>query len=332
MLLLGLDFGGETFPWNSPKVICLLVFGTIAIFFFVISEKKFARYPLMPLELFRHRSNLATLVVTACHGVVFIGGEYYMPLYLQSTHSLSPTKSGLFILPYVMMEALMGIFCGVITHRYSAYRELIWVGTVMMTVGTGLYIILDENSSTAMIIGFELFAGAGTGLLFQPVMIAIQAFVEQEQVATASSTLGFIRNMAVRSTLHDFPSPSNFLQTSLGVVIGGIVFQNSMAERTSQLEASGLTSDIVNEFSGSDAAANVGIIGAISDPETRLIIKQAFAWSTRNMWIFYTCVGAVSVVAAAFIKKSTLSEEHVETKTGLLKNEKEGEGVELQTV
>jgi nitrate/nitrite transporter NarK len=211
MILLGLDFGGETFPWNSPKVICLLLFGTIAIGFFVISEKKFARYPLMPLELFRNRSNLATLIVTACHGVVFIGGEYYLPLYLQSTHAMSPSRSGLFILPYMLMEALMGIFCGMVTHRYGAYRELICAGTIIMTIGMGLYIILDSNSSTGMIIGFEIFAGTGAGLLFQPVMIAIQAFVAQEDVATASATLGFIRNMSVRFTArHYFLPDTNF--------------------------------------------------------------------------------------------------------------------------
>jgi hypothetical protein len=103
-----------------------------------------------------------------------------------------------------------------------------------------------------------------------------------------------------------------------------------MAERTEQLKSKGVPSNILDKFSGSDAAANVGFIGTIRDPKIRTIVKQAFASSTRNMWIFYTCVGAVSVVAAVFIKRSSLSEEHVETKTGLLK-EKESEGVELQT-
>lgn len=70
MILLGLDFGGETFPWSSPKVICLLVFGGLMIGFFVFSEKKLARYPLMPLRFFGQKGNVATLVVTACHGMV----------------------------------------------------------------------------------------------------------------------------------------------------------------------------------------------------------------------------------------------------------------------
>jgi hypothetical protein len=70
MLLLGLDFGGVIFPWSSPKVICLIVFGVVMGGLFILSEKKVARYPLMPLGVFSHPSNIAVLVVTFCHGFV----------------------------------------------------------------------------------------------------------------------------------------------------------------------------------------------------------------------------------------------------------------------
>jgi nitrate/nitrite transporter NarK len=202
MILLGLDFGGETFPWNSPKVICLLVFGTVAIFIFVFSEKKFARYPLMPLALFRARSNIATLIVTLCQGAVFIGGDYYMPLYLQSTHSASPSKSGLLVLPYMITAAAMGFVCGIITHKYSAYRALICAGTCALALGMGLFITLGAETSIATIAGFEIVAGVGAGLLFQPSVIAIQAFTAQEDIATAIATLEFVRSIGVRIPSH----------------------------------------------------------------------------------------------------------------------------------
>ena len=70
MTLLGLDFGGETFPWNSPKVICLIIFGILLSACFFFSEAKLAKYPLIPLPLFRQRSNLASLAITAVHGFV----------------------------------------------------------------------------------------------------------------------------------------------------------------------------------------------------------------------------------------------------------------------
>ena len=72
MLLLGLDFGGNTFPWSSAKVICLIVFGALMSLVFIYCEKRLAKYPLMPLGVFKTRSNIACFLVDFTHGVVSI--------------------------------------------------------------------------------------------------------------------------------------------------------------------------------------------------------------------------------------------------------------------
>lgn len=63
MLLLGLDFGGATFPWKSPTVIGLMIAGCCMGAFFLWSEKSFARYPLIPLDILREKSNVGCLLV-----------------------------------------------------------------------------------------------------------------------------------------------------------------------------------------------------------------------------------------------------------------------------
>lgn len=50
MLLLGLEFGGVSFPWDSATVICLIIFGVFTASLFVLNEWKFARYPIMPIR------------------------------------------------------------------------------------------------------------------------------------------------------------------------------------------------------------------------------------------------------------------------------------------
>jgi hypothetical protein len=69
-LLLGLEFGGVIFAWSSVKVICLIIFGFVIGACFLLNEAKFARYPVMPLHLFHHRSNIAALLVAFLHGLV----------------------------------------------------------------------------------------------------------------------------------------------------------------------------------------------------------------------------------------------------------------------
>lgn len=301
LILLGLDFGGATFPWDSPKVICLIVFGTLMIGFFLFSEKRLAKYPLMPLSVFRSRSNNATFLVAFAHSMVSIGVEYYLPLYFQSVKQASPVRSGILILPMMVTEATVDILVGILVHRTGRYREIIWAGVTIMTLGTGLYIHLGTDSPIAMIIGFEIIGGIGLALLFQTPMIAIQGTVSQAETATATATLGFIRNLA----------------TSLSIVLGGVVFQNSMNARQSSLAAAGLSSSDLKALSGDQAAANVDIVMTIKDFAQRQAVQDSFAWSLRNMFIMYTSIAAIALLASAFIKQRMLSTEHTETKTGI---------------
>lgn len=301
MLLLGLDFGGATFPWSSPKVICLIVFGAVMIGVFIFSEVRLAKYPLIPVSIFKNKSTRAALGVAFCQGAVFIGVEYYLPLYFQSAKGASPLRSGVLLLPDEISEAAMGILSAVIIHQTGRYREIMWVGTLLMTIGLGLLIKFQTNTCIAEIVGFQLVAGIGAGLLFQPPLIAVQAMSSQADTATATGTLGFVRNIA----------------TSLSVVLGGIVFQNGMEARVPSLRDTGLSPALIESFSHGNAAASVEIIDTIKDEAQRRAVKDAYAWSLRNLWIMYTGIAAVGFVLSAFISHADLSKDHTETKTGI---------------
>jgi hypothetical protein len=301
LLLLGLDFGGAIFPWDSPKVICLILFGTLMTGFFLFSEKRLAKYPLMPLGVFKDWSNDATFLLAFAHSMVSIGIEFYLPLYFQSVKQASPIRSGVLIVPMMVTEAAVDIMVGILIHQTGRYREIIWAGVTLMTLGTGLYISFQTDTSVARIIGFEIIGGIGTALLFQAPMINIQNTVSQANTASATATLGFVRNLA----------------TSLSIVLGGVVFQNSMTARQSSLASAGLSESVLEALSGDQAAANVEIVKLIKDAAQRQVVQDAFAWSLRNMFIMYTCVAAVAMVASAFIKQRHLRTEHTETKTGI---------------
>lgn len=321
MVLLGLDFGGETFPWNSPKVICLIVFGALMSLIFIFAERRLATYPLIPLGIFKSRSNAACLLVALLHGFVssppwycgrgvltdyevFMAGEYYLPLFFQSAKAASPLHSGILSLPIVVSTALTGVLVGVFIHRTGRYLEPIWIGTTFLAVGYGLLIDLSAQSSVGKMVGYQIIAGIGSGCLFEPPLIALQACVAQDDTATATSTLAFIRGLAL----------------ALSVVIGGVVFQNSMQERSSFLRAAGLPQNITRELTGKNAAAHVDVVHMLSSfPQQQLAVKQAFAWSMRNMWIMYACAAFIGVLVSLLVRRAHLGQEHTETVTGLKK-------------
>lgn len=301
LVLLGLDFGGAIFAWSSPKVICLIVFGVAAVGIFVFSEKRLAKYPMVPMSVFASRSNNAVFVVAVIHSMVSIGAEYYLPLYFQSAKEASPLRSGILILPMMITAATVDVISGVLMHQTGRYRELIWVGVTFMTLGTGLFINQGTMTPLAPIVIYQIVHTVGIALMYQAPMIAIQNTVTQSDTATATATLGLFRNMA----------------TALSIVIGGTVFQNSMAAQQQKLAAAGLKPSVLAALSGDMAAANVNVIKTISDLTQRRAVQDAFSWSMRNMFIVYTALSAVAMAAAVFVKHQALRTEHTETKTGI---------------
>lgn len=285
--------------------------------FFIFAEKK-AKFPLIPLEIFQESSNVAIIALGFFHGFVCIHKEilkhantpqisvaieYYPPLYFQAVLGSSPLHSGLLTIPILITDSVAAVFAGVYIHRTGHYLTLLRVGPVLMTAGVGLYILWSRTSSIGEIIGVQILTGIGCGLLFEPPMLALQAWVPQEKVATASSTYGLLRSVSY----------------VMSIVIGGVIFQNSMDIRVEKLKTPplNLSSNITSLLSNGQAAANVVAVNMIQDQGQKMAAQDAFAWSLRNMWIFMTCMSSLAIVSTVFIKKKVLSTEHVETKTGI---------------
>jgi MFS family permease len=208
-------------------------------------------------------------------------------------------------MPITTTQAITGILAGIVIHRTGRYLEMIYIGVALMTIGNGLYILLSPSTTLAEIIIFQLITGIGVGLLFQAPMIALQALVSQDDTATATATFSFVRSLA----------------TSLGVVFGGVIFQNSMDMHVPPLSSPpvNLPSNVTDLLTKGGAAANVMLSNTIVDTVQRDAVRGAYSWSMRNMWIFYTGISALALLSSAFIKRHHLRSDHVETKTGIKK-------------
>lgn len=177
MFLLGLEYGGISHPWDSPIVLCLLIFGALTIGLFFLIEWRLAPNPLMPLDVFSKKSNLAALGTCFCHSFVFISGNYYIPLYFQSVLGATPILSGVYLLPQAVALSVFSMMTGIIIRKTGQYLPLIWGGMLAMTLGFGLFINLGVNSSWAKIIVYQIIVGIGVGPNFQAPLIALQSLV-----------------------------------------------------------------------------------------------------------------------------------------------------------
>ncbi|KAI0178575.1 MFS general substrate transporter [Hypoxylon sp. FL1284] len=307
MFLFGLEFGGVTYPWNSAPTICLIVFGVVTIGVFIAVEKWYAKYPVIPLRLFKFGKNISTFGVCLVHGLVFISGSYYLPLYFQAVLGASSLLSGVYLLPYVLSLSFFSVGSGLFMRKTGKYLPAIIFGMFFMTLGFGLFIDLGAEANWAKIIVFQIIAGVGVGPNFQSPLIALQTTVEPKDIAAVTSTFGFVRQLA----------------TSISVVIGGVVFQNGMERQYPTLLAQ-LGPELAGQLSGGSAGGNVGLVASL--PGNQGAIARAAYWnSLRDMYIMYTAFAGVGLLMSFFISQRKLSKDHQEHKTGLQSLRKNGE-------
>ncbi|QSZ36401.1 hypothetical protein DSL72_006278 [Monilinia vaccinii-corymbosi] len=304
MLLLGLEFGGVTKPWSSATVICLIVFGILVAGLFAINEWKFARYPVMPLRLFKRLSNVAALGVCFCHGFVFIAASYYLPLYFQAVLGATPLLSGVYLLPFALSLSLTSALTGIFIKKTGKYLPPIYFGFTVMTLGFGLFSNLPRTPTWSKIIIYEIIAGIGVGPNFQSPLIALQTLVSPADIATATATFGFTRN----------------LSTSISVVVGSVVFQNEMQRRSAGLVRA-LGSSVASALGGGSAGASVDFVRALPRAE-REVARGAYWESLRIMWVIYVAFAALGLAISFAIGQHVLSKEHKSAKVGLKEQER----------
>lgn len=221
--------------------------------------------------------------------------RYSLPLYFQAVLGATPILSGVYLLPTALSLSFCSVAGGITIKKTGAYLPLIIGGMSLLTLGYGLLIDLDANSSWAKIIIYQIIGGIGTGPNFQAPLIALQTLVHPRDIATATSCFGFTRNLA----------------TSISVVIGNVIYQNQLQKKSPSLPPAAR-----NVFQNGEGSANVYAIKSLP-PDARDAARQAFAQSLSTMWILYTVWAFIGLLASFLITKNTMAKTHQETKTGL---------------
>ncbi|KAI0912830.1 multidrug resistance protein fnx1 [Ustulina deusta] len=298
-LLFGLEFGGVAYPWKSVTVIALIVFSIVTFAVAILVEKYVAEYPVIPLRLFKSRRNIAAFAVCFVHGIVFISGSYYLPLYFQAVVGASSLLSGAYLLAYALSLSFVSAFVGIWMKKTGQYLPPIVFGMLFLTLGFGLFIDLGSEVSWAKLVIFQIIAGIGVGPNFQSPLIALHSGLHPKDIAAGTSTFQFIRQLG----------------TSISIVVGGVVFQNGMQKQYPTL-LSELGPELADQLSGSSAAANVGLVASLSGEQGR-VARDAFWNSLQEMFIVFTAIAGLGLLVSPFVGQRKLSKQHTEYKTGL---------------
>jgi EmrB/QacA subfamily drug resistance transporter len=192
LLILFASLGGVSWAWSSVQSIGLLVGGVVLALVFLVVEH-LAKEPVIPLRLFRFRVFSAASAIGFVMGFAMFGALTFLPLFLQDVKGVSPTSSGLRILP--LMGGMLGasVISGRLVTRWGRYKIFPIVGTALMTLGAYLMSLIGQGTGGWVMAGYMFIFGAGLGLIMQVLVVAVQNAVSYRDLGVATSSATFFR-------------------------------------------------------------------------------------------------------------------------------------------
>ena len=149
-MLIALSWAGSVHPWSSYQVLVPLIVGLVTLGAFVWIEGKpgLVPNPMMPTYLFQHSVTMIVFILTFLHGLVTLWATYFLPVYFQGVLGKSAYRSGIMLLPTILALLPAAGLGGVLLSKFGRYKPILVFTFALITVGFGLFSILDANSST----------------------------------------------------------------------------------------------------------------------------------------------------------------------------------------
>lgn len=205
-------------------------------------------------------------------------------------------------MPATLTVAPAAVVVGIAVTITGRYRWAIWSGWFLTTLGMGITVLLDVETKTVEWIFLTLVPGLGLGILFPSMAFAVQASSSDADMAFAVALFSFFRAFG----------------QSIGVAVGGVIFQNEL--RKELLKFPALVS-LADEYS-QDAASLVQIIKAMpKDLPLRAQIVESYAQALQIVWAVMCAFAGLGLVSSFFTRGLSLDRALV-TEQGFLHDEK----------
>jgi EmrB/QacA subfamily drug resistance transporter len=289
-IVLATSWGGTTYAWSSPVIIGLFIAAVLLLVAWYFSARQAAE-PVLPLRLFKNSVFCVSAAIGLAAGFAMFGALSYLPLFLQVVHGVSPTISGIYLLPMVLGMLITSIGSGQLIARTGRYKIFPIVGSAVMAVALFLLSTLDETTATWLMNVYFFLFGFSLGLIIQVLVIAVQNTAPYEDLGAATSGVTFFRTIG----------------GSFGVSVFGAIFANQLA---SQLGAALTGKQLPKGFSAASVQSNSSQLQALP-ADLRDVILHAYSLALHP--VFLT---AVPIAGAAFVLAWFLREVPLRTAAG----------------
>ncbi|KAK0732199.1 major facilitator superfamily domain-containing protein [Lasiosphaeris hirsuta] len=284
-LLLALQWGGTTRPWNSAAIIALLVLAPVLLAAFAAVQWRLGdELATTPPRIVSQRSVACGAAFSFCTSGALVSMLYCLPIWFQAVKGTTAVQSGIDTIPMVLALVVGAIVSGGVTTRTGHYVPFMFVTVVFMAVGTGLTTTLALGSGSGEWIGWQVLFGLGLGAGMQVPALAAQNVLAKADVAVGISLM----------------LVTNSLGGAVFVCIGQTLFVNALADGLAGLQ--GVDVQAVLQAGATGLAAMV-------QPEKLVEVLTIYNSSLRRAFIVALVVSCLMVLPALGMEWRSIKKE-----------------------
>ncbi|KAI0100759.1 major facilitator superfamily domain-containing protein [Nemania sp. FL0031] len=306
-ILIALSYGGTRYVWSDWRVLLPLILGFVGVGVFVLYESSpWCVEPVTPLRLFQNRTSAVSFYLTFIHSLLSFSVLYFLPVYFQAVQLKNPNRSGVLLLPTAIFIIPGSIVGGAVLSKFGKYKIVHLAGIALISIGTGTFILLDQNSSLATYVSLQIIAGLGTGLLLAILLPAVQAALTEKDTALSTATWSFIRTFG----------------TIWGVSVPAAIFNSRSNDLSRRIDDPAVRALIAHGQAYSHATSD--FLQSLTD-HTRFQVVTVFSDSLRLVWIVATAISGASFLIV-FLEKDITLRTNLDTEYGLNDTKERNEG------
>ncbi|KAI9818748.1 MAG: hypothetical protein M1827_007568 [Pycnora praestabilis] len=297
IFLLGLGWGGVTYPWGHAAVIAPMVIGVILFsctFIWSFSGKP--KRPIFPFRLFkRMREYTLLLIIIFVVGFVYFSLTALIPQQLSYMFTSDPQLAGFYNIPAGFGGAGGGVILGGLIYKMRHVHWQICIGIAVQTVFVALFALITPNT-IAMAIVFQGIANTPFAWITLACYIVAGLHVPQRDLGLALGLIGSFRFLgaAVGTTVF-----STILNNKAGTSIPMRVMEHVMplGYEASKLPALITAVSAGNATAIASTGASSQVVAAVASG-----IKWGYSDAFRLTWLVSIPFGVIAFILGVFIR------------------------------
>ncbi|KAL8951311.1 MAG: hypothetical protein Q9222_002710 [Ikaeria aurantiellina] len=321
---MALNFGGTLYRWDSAQIIALFVVaGTAAVAFIAQQGLRYlttVQNRMFPVHFLKMKEPVLLGILMAANNAGAFVLIYYIPLFLQFARGSSPLRSGVELLPLIVLITATIMINGGVLSKTGFYKPWYVLGSLLLLVGGVLICMLisehwltfqtddlttariDLDTSKSRLYGYQAILGVGVGCYLQSGYAVIQAVLSPTDLAYAVTYM-LAGKLSSELQTASWELADRALAQLLGLVlslsISGAVFVNRSLDRLQALFPNLPRTNLQNAISGVSGDFISSLPQQLQSQCLEIIMS-----SLQTVFVLVYVAGAVSLVTAVFLSVS----------------------------